>query len=168
MTLKRKIHWDHKSFFKIYSLWLIGIILNILPIILNVFKTFLTDDSNNFCFRVAFWGRLDFVSINFILAFLIFIELVFFKGTMVKENDPHWNEVYNKMTTAIKAILLVMTGLLVFIYIVATFSSEWEEKISVNFLIYVNIITLILVFFLGTVHFLLSTMRTTIELKEGV
>lgn len=104
----------------------------------------------SFCiihYFTVFWGDLNLVCINFIVAFLIFIELVF-----TEEKDNTF------LLKFLKAVLIILTLVLIAIYLIAFFHPNWSVFVPLEFMKNVNISTFILILVLGTFRFLWCTL----------
>lgn len=152
-NIRFKFDFSFKQMISSFLLWLTGITLNMLPILYKVINDWLCSSSEKSIdfYETLFWSDLDFLAINFSVSFLLLLELCFIKSS---------NRFINK---SLQAILFFVTLVLIIIYTIATFSSGWSNHVSELFMKYINFGTLISVVCLGTIYFLVSSLKITRE-----
>ncbi len=141
--IKKKLRIDFKQFFSSAGLWMFGILLNLLPLVYKVWNVWLSTN-DEIDWLLLFWSDIDFLCINFSVAFLLFLELFFIKSD--KKTTMH----------ILGGILIFVTLLLIIAYTVASFSPGWSTHVSAEFMKSVNFYTLLLIVVLGIIYFVIS------------
>ena len=155
VKIKQSVKFDVKHFATSFILWLIGIILNILPIGYSVVKLWLSSDVDaHINYVCAFWGDIDFLCVNFGAAFLLLMEIIFLRRD------------YRSISNIIGCIVLAITMLLIITYTIAIFSTGWNAHVSQEFLKNANIVTLIIITVLGIIYFCISSSRKSKEVEQ--
>ena len=141
--IKKKLCVDHRQFWSSAGLWFCGILLNMLPIAYKVLNVWLSS-SEEIDWLLLFWGDVDFLCVNFSVAFLLFLELFFLK------NDK---KIINRV---LGGILISVTLVLIIAYTVACFSSGWNSRVPAGFMRSANFYMLLFIVGLGIVYFFIS------------
>lgn len=141
--IKKELRINFKHFFSSAGLWMLGILLNMLPLVYKVWNEWLSTSEEIDCL-LLFWSDTDFLCINFSVAFLLFLELFFLKSD--KKKTMH----------ILGGILIFVTFLLIIAYTVACFSPGWSARMSAEFMKTVNFYTLLLIVGLGIIYFMIS------------
>lgn len=148
-SLKLK-KFDYKYFLSVFLLWLTSVVLNLLPIVLDLVKLLLESDVL-LDFWSFFWGSKDLICLNFTISFLLFVELVFFC-----QESPSMGSI-----SFFRVLFFLISFVCMITYLIALFSPKWNEKVPLNVLISINRITFLSVLGVGTLYFIfLSSVRS--------
>lgn len=151
--VKYRVNFSFKKMLSSLSLWLIGICINMLPILYKVIDEWFSETYRDFVdiYSTLFWSDVEFLSINFSVSFLLLLELCF-----VQSNFKIVNNI-------LLFILSVVTAVLIAMYTMAVFSDGWSTHVSAVFMKSVNFWTLLSIVFLGIVYFVTSSLKITRE-----
>lgn len=143
VQVRCQVHINAGQFFKSIGLWFVGILINLIPVLFRCLDAYF-DNTKDFELIKFFWTDQDFLFISFSTGFLLFIE-VMFVGLK-----------YRVVTKVIGGILLLYTFSLIIIYTISFFSEEWNEHISPNIVMDINMLTFFSILVLGFLVFLFS------------
>lgn len=138
--VKIQFQVDFKKILSSFFIWMCGILINILPLFYKMLKAWFSSENNPDYF-LLFWSDIDFLCINFSVAFLLLIEIYFL----------HLNN--KKILKGLGGLLLFVTIVLIAAYTIATFAPEWTSRVSAQTMKTINIITLIFIIVMGIVYF---------------
>lgn len=139
--VKIQFQVDFKKILSSFFIWICGILINILPLFYKILKIWFSSENNPDYF-LLFWSDVDFLCINFSIAFLLLIEIYFL----------HLKD--KKILKSLGGILLFVTIALIATYTIATFTPEWTSRVSAQTMKTINIITLIFTVVMGIVYFI--------------
>lgn len=143
VQIRPRIHVNVGQFFKLVGLWIVGILINLIPIFFRCLDAYL-DGMKNFDFFKFFWTDQDFLFISFSTGFLLFIELMFVGHR------------YKLVTKVIGGLLLLLTFSLIVLYTISFFSEKWNEHININIVMNIHMWTFFGILMLGILVFLFS------------
>ncbi len=148
--IKKKLCFNWGQFFSALILWCCGIVLDMLPILYKVINMWLSSTQKNH-WGTLFWSDIEFIYINFNVAFLLFLELFF-----LRKNN-------RKVSKVLGGILIAVTLVLIITYTIACFSIGWETHVTTEFMKTMNVFTLSFIIILGIIYFMISSSEITRE-----
>ena len=159
--VKNKYEFIADSFWLSYSLWIIGIFLNAIPIVFNVVNEwFLLEESKmkQFDFFRSIISSCDFMYVFCSVGFILIIEIFLIK------NKTEWNKLHN----LIFGITLIYSITLLVLFTISSFSPNWSSHISEGQIANINFISFIIMFISSTLYFVFAHIKVSRCLvKEG-
>ncbi len=122
-------------------LWIIGIIIDIFPMLSSFLKKYL-DSGVPISFKNDFIGNVDILFICFSTCFLLFLEM--FLLDEIKES------IHKKISIG----LLVSCFIFLFLYTVAVYNDNWSMRMLNGPAQFINLFTFATTFILGLVYFI--------------
>lgn len=138
-TVKNKLNFSFGAFFIAYFLWVLGIIINAIPISFACVKMILEDSESTF-FQL-FWTNQDFLFINFSVVFLLLLELILLNNNASPKK-------------ALTIIMAVYGFVLIVLYTISSFADNITNYFTNDEIINFNKTFLGLTFLLGTIGFI--------------
>lgn len=140
-TVKNKLNFNFSEFLIAYFLWMIGILINAIPIIYNCIKIVVAN--SELTFFQLFWSNQDFLFVGFSTVFLLLLELILLRNNA---NSKKFLEI----------VLFFYGVILIMLYSISFFEDNITNYFSYDFIINFNKCTLILTLILGTICFIYS------------
>lgn len=154
---ENKVKFNGKRFISSLGLWIVGVLLSTIPIVYKNLSIFFNADESGepFDYVKNFWIDQDFLFIGFSSGFLLFLELFFL--------ESHYNRPIQKI---IEGFLIFYTLILIIIYTISYFNSNWVSKWGEDNVLILNKMVLALLIVFGVMAFVVKAFES--ERKEGL
>lgn len=141
--INQKYTFNVGKFFPAYLLWIVGIIINVIPMVFVTLNEWLkTEPGASFDFFHILISDIEFMYVFCSTAFIFLLELYFVRKT---------NSLLSKILTGIT--LLYVTPQFI-MYTISHFNENWFTHVSAEFVSSFNTVSFIMLFLIGTLYFI--------------